>query len=48
MCLCTHTHACINSCPCENTPGRPSAYCMRRIGLCTRDYGRILVGMVHT
>ena len=38
----------VNSCPCENTHGTPSAYCMCRIGLCARDYARVMVGMVLT
>ena len=39
----------INSCPCENTHGSP--FCLLyvcRIGLCARDYARVMVGMVLT
>ena len=50
---CTHTCAVglvdtVSRCPCENTHGTPSAYCMCRIGLCARDYARVMVGMVLT
>ena len=45
-----HFTCSVYSSPCDNTVGTPSAYCMCvcRIGLCARDYARVMVGMVLT
>ena len=43
-----HSKCSVSNCPCDNTRGTPSGYCVCRIGLCARDLVRVIVGMVLT